>query len=154
MELMYTIFWIVGALLGLIGIILFISKVFFLNSATSTTGEVISNIMKRSTSASSTGSGGGGTRISYHPVFVFMDTSGNQIEKVSKVGYGSPRYQVGAKVEILYNPNNPQKAILNNFSSKWMAPIVLLFVGAFLIGLNVMMGADISGILDLKNLLE
>jgi len=78
--------------------------------------------------------------VTYRPVFSFMDTSGNQYNVYSSLGDDPPKYKVGDKVPVVYDPEQPQKAQIDSFLDLYGLPLAMviiavinLAVGLFLI---------------------
>ncbi|NTW69756.1 MAG: DUF3592 domain-containing protein [Chlorobiaceae bacterium] len=72
----------------------------------------------------------------YRPVVRFRDRNGLQHEFISSSGSNPPSYLEGEKVELLYLPDKPENAQINEFVSLWAGSIILgglgtlfLFVG-------------------------
>ncbi len=58
----------------------------------------------------------------YCPQVAFTDAKGRQIKFQSEVGSQPPAYNIGQKVQIIYQPNNPQKAEIDSVMSLWFVP--------------------------------
>lgn len=78
--------------------------------------------------------------IAYRPTIHFINHKGEKVEFTSSVGTNPPSYSKGQKVEILYRPDEPQNAQINDFSSLWFDSITLGSMGGgfFIIGMIVM----------------
>jgi Protein of unknown function (DUF3592) len=64
----------------------------------------------------------------YYPMVRFTTAGGRRVEFTSSSGSSSPP-DVGDRVEVLYDPDDPQDAQLSGFFSLWLWPIVLGGVG-------------------------
>lgn len=60
-----------------------------------------------------------------YAVVEFDDAQGKRHIIQQSIGFQSHQYGAGDKVPVLYLPNNPQVAKLDNFSAKWLFPIAL-----------------------------
>jgi hypothetical protein len=69
----------------------------------------------------------------YAPVVAFTDEKGNKITFTSESFNRRPRYQVGEKVEVIYNESDPSHAMTNDFQSAWGSPFFILGSGLLLL---------------------
>jgi hypothetical protein len=80
--------------------------------------------------------GRGSTSKCNSPVVQFRDRNSRRIEFVSEEVGNVDLYTVGQKVEILYLPEKPERAVINDYHSLWRG--VTIWVGAgclvFLLG--------------------
>lgn len=86
----------------------------FLTRAVSAQGQVVDLILSRSSDTTT-----------YYPVVVFRDASGRQVEFKSNSGTNPPSYTRGERVEVLYEPGEPEAARINGFFSLWGAAIIV-----------------------------
>lgn len=91
----------------------------------------------------SSGSGSGDS--TYRPLVVFVDAAGREIEFVSSVGSNPPAYRRGEKLEVLYQPGDPENARINAFFSLWLGPLILGFIGGVFALLGF--GVGLAGVL-------
>jgi hypothetical protein len=90
---------------------------------------------------------GSGSRSVYYPVYTFQDSQGKQHEIYSSSGSYPPSYEVGEKVTVLYQSDNPSNAEIDSFMDKWLFTVLLagfgliglflgigMFIAAFMIG--------------------
>ena len=84
-------------------------------------GEVVS--LKRERSR---GRRGGG---SYYPVFRFTAQDGQEYRVKHNQGSNPPAWTKGEKVELIYLPDNPEKAVPNTFWGKYAVPFFLAIFG-------------------------
>ncbi|MCR4031309.1 MULTISPECIES: DUF3592 domain-containing protein [Flavobacterium] len=119
------VFSIVGAGLLAGAIYLYVDKQAFLAKAETVQGTVTELIPKRSKESTT-----------YSPVFSFTTKTGQTIMHHSSVSSSPPSYDVGEKVEVFYDPENPNKAEIKGFVSLWLGVLILGVVGTvfFLIG--------------------
>lgn len=106
----------------LLGIGFSIKNVLFLSRAISTEGVVIGLKEKTSTDDMST---------LYRPEVQFRTQEGEVKTFISSVASRPPRYQVGRKVNVVYEYKNGRilRAEINSFSTLWFAPRILIFMG-------------------------
>jgi len=71
-----------------------------------------------------------GIRYKYQPVIKFTDRNNAAYEFKSSVGSDRPRYSKMDDVSILYNPDNPSDAIIDNFFARWMWVFLLGGLGS------------------------
>lgn len=123
MKKIFAVFGIIGCLLLMVAVFLIIKQSAFVNHSQKTTGTVIGNAVSYSND-----SNGNSSRY-YHAVVVFADQSGQAIKFQSTLGSGSPSYQVGETVEVLYDPDKPNDAEINSFISIWLGAIIVSILG-------------------------
>ena len=72
----------------------------------------------------------------FHPRISFTTKEGNALEFIERVGTSMPSHAVGGKVQVKYDPANPQEARMATASRLWLAPIIMIVIGvvAFAIG--------------------
>lgn len=85
----------------------------FLKTAVKTQG-IVSEIEERKDSEGN---------ITYCPVISYIDNNGREYKKY---GFGSfpPKYEIGDKVTIFYDPQKPQKAKFDSLISLWLGPVI------------------------------
>lgn len=72
------------------------------------------------------------TEAAYTPMVMFITAHGDSITFGSKMSAKySSYYDIGQDIEVMYNPDNPQKAEINEFLPKWGIFITLGGLGAF-----------------------
>lgn len=84
-------------------------------------GEVVFLKLERSR-----GRRGGST---YHPVFRFTAQDGQVYRVKHSQGSNPPAWKKGEKVELIYLPDNPEKAVPNTFWGKYAVPFILAIFG-------------------------
>ncbi len=76
--------------------------------------------------------------VTYAPAFTFSLKDGNQQTVVSNVGSNPSPFEVGEKVPVRYEPDDPSDAAINSFGQTWgfsigfgIAAIVMTLFGLF-----------------------
>ncbi len=72
---------------------------------------------------------GGKVSISYSPVIEFRTATGQTIEFRSSIGSSPPSYREGEKVAVLYRPDSPYQAEIDDFFFLWGGVAILGGVG-------------------------
>jgi Protein of unknown function (DUF3592) len=62
-------------------------------------------------------------KVFVHPVVRFTTAEGRTVEFVSASGSSPASHSVGDRVEVLYDPDDPQDAQLSGFFDLWLWPI-------------------------------
>lgn len=81
---------------------------------------------------------------SYSPVVEYTLPSGRTVRFEEDVSSDPPSHRVGESVEVLYNPEKPEEARINNAFTLWFGPGLLLSLGvcfssvALLVGLGML----------------
>lgn len=119
------IWTIIAVLLILLSVYIFKNNIDFTQKAQISQGKVIMVTIDKS-----------GKSATYKPVIEFYDHKGIRIEFASFEGSNPPKYTVGDKVEVLFNPENPIDAKINSFFSIWGGVLIMSIVGIvfFVIG--------------------
>jgi hypothetical protein len=130
------IFAILGGLLLVIGLFFFMRIRRFLASAKEVKGTVIQMAYR-----SSSDSGGG-----YAAVYQFRTLDGKTIVAQDSLTTNPPRHKVGQELDVLYDPEDPNRAYIKSFMS-------LYFLPALLGGLGVVFGG-VGGGLALPQVLK
>ena len=114
-----------GALLLLIAGWLYFREQAFLNRAETVTGTVSG--FETSESDDST---------TYCPVIGFRTRGGESVQYRANVCSSPPSFDVGEKVEVVYDPENIKHVQMNGFWSKYVGVFVLAVIGLpfFLLG--------------------
>lgn len=124
----FKIFRIVGSILILIGLVLIISKILFIDQANSAVGTV-TDIIQRKTQDSND--------VIYSTQVQFQTTDGIVRTFTSGIKGSSPLYAVGSTVKVIYDPQNPQNAEINAFLTMWFLQTFLIFMGMFFLALSL-----------------
>ena len=77
--------------------------------------------------SSSRDSDGGTT---YRPTVEFFDKNGTRHEFTSSVSSNPPSFSRGEKVEVIYDPTAPGKAIIDSFSTRYLLPLIFGGMGS------------------------
>ena len=107
----------------------------FLVEAIKADGTVVDLVQSRS-----------GNSFTYRPVIQFNNQNGEKIEFITSSGSNPPSHRKGEKVEVLYPPDEPQKARINTFFSLWGGSLILGILGVvfFLIGAGIILVEKLS----------
>lgn len=92
-------------------------------------GEVVSLKRERST-------GRRGSKTTYYPVFRFTAQDGREYRVKHNQGSNPPAWKKGEKVELIYLPDNPEKALPNTFWGKYTVSVFLGIFGLVFGGLG------------------
>lgn len=121
---------VVGCLLSFLSIVLLIGAVVAFvkqrqkfNERMSTTGTVIS-LERRVSTTSTHGSAG-----MFYPVVEFRTSSGETVQFESGFGSMPASHRIDQSVKIAYNPSNPSQAEIDSVMSRYLASVVLGFLG-------------------------
>lgn len=88
----------------------------FLETARKTTGQVVELITNNTSKNKKT----------YAPVFTFQDSRGKTHKIKSAYSSSSPSYEVGQEVDVFFNPQMPEEAILGDFFEVWGATVIFM----------------------------
>ncbi len=66
----------------------------------------------------------------YKPTFRFLDVQGRKYTVQTYISSSSYDYNVGQKVSILYDPNDPSNIRINSWFSIWGMGLILFVIGA------------------------
>lgn len=108
----------------------------FISTAKRAQGSVIELIEKRDSDGS----------VTYKPVVAFTADSGASVNFTSSFSSNPPAYDVGEGVEVLYAPDNPNKARIRGFGSLWLGPTILGGIGAVFasIGFGILIASRLN----------
>ncbi|MDX1672512.1 MAG: DUF3592 domain-containing protein [Balneolaceae bacterium] len=116
---------LIGAGALVLGIYLGYDRAEFLETALPDTGKVVALNEKSSTSD-------GTTSYTYYPVVEY--TPGDNENKITfehDVGSNPPSYSVGEEVEVLYDPQDPDEAIIDAGIMNWFGAGIATILGLF-----------------------
>lgn len=113
------IFGGLGSIFALIGFGMIANDLMFASSAEETTGTVIRNI----TQSDSDG-------VSYKPVVEFRDSSGTRREFASSMSTSWIAYDQGETVDVLYDPDNPERASIDSTTERYILPGIFAAMGS------------------------
>lgn len=94
----------------------------FSQNSVTTTGKIIDFKQSRSTSSD------GRTIYTYAPIVAY-EVNGEKLEHTSKVSSSSPSRKTGEMVEIMYNPENPNEAMIERGFMNYILEIILFTAG-------------------------
>src|SRR4051794_40986733 len=134
MKLFAAIFAGVGLVMLSISGYLFYQEKQFLQHAQ--VGNGIVTALQQSTSSKGS--------VTYYPVVVYRTSNGKEMEFSSSFSSNPPSYEIGEKVEVYYEPNQPQSAEIKGFFTQWF--VVLITGGLGLVFTSIGFGTGISGI--------
>jgi hypothetical protein len=123
LKLLASIFGLAGLIMLAIGIWLLQNTISFKARALHAQGRVV-ELRREEWSSNSHGH----QRSSYHPVVEF-EVNQTRITFVSNSGTNPPAYSVNERVDVLYDPSDPNRAKLNGFFSLWGAAAICLLIG-------------------------
>jgi Protein of unknown function (DUF3592) len=133
----------IGLLFFLIGLAVLVSGLF---AVFKVRGQ-IANSVKATGTVIAFGTIAGKSGYLYCPQVVFPIPGGRTIKFQSQTGTQPPSYNVGQKVQVVYEINNPQKAEIDSLMALWFAPgcmslMGLLFstLGLMLFGIGILVG--------------
>jgi|JI6StandDraft_1071083.scaffolds.fasta_scaffold294782_1 hypothetical protein len=126
--------WILSIILGGMGLSMLLAglgwgykRLELYNNGISTTGRVVKNIDFTKKDNKSIPSK------TYYPLVEFTSPDGKIYQFRGNTGSGIAEYEVGASVNIIYNPVTPSEAQIANFSEFLEGPLVItIFSFAFL----------------------
>lgn len=73
----------------------------------------------------------------YRPVISFKTESGRTVKFAASVSSSPKPFQIGDQVEVIYEPDQPQKAQINRFVYLWFNVLMLLFFGFFTLAMGL-----------------
>ena len=65
----------------------------------------------------------------YHPVVEFTDKNGDKKRFTDGIGSLPPDYEAGAEVEVVFDPEMPDKARIYSWKRFWLAPSIFITAG-------------------------
>ncbi|MBU0578288.1 DUF3592 domain-containing protein [Patescibacteria group bacterium] len=72
----------------------------------------------------------------YKPIVEFITETGEVITFAGSVSSDPPAYSVGEEVEVLYIPDNPQRAEIKSFLQLWFMPLIMGGIGIIFFGVG------------------
>lgn len=66
---------------------------------------------------------------SYTPIFRFRMPDGGEVEVIHSVSSNPPMWRAGQSLRLLYDPQDPQSAVPDSWSSIWLFPLIFGIVG-------------------------
>jgi hypothetical protein len=112
--------FILGAVLLAIGVLWALNQWHFRTAAAAAEGLVVDVVVETDAK---------GSRM-YSPVVEFTDTLGERFRFQEGVAVtGSPFFDKGERVPVLYERENPARAQIDSFSSSWLVPLLFAAFG-------------------------
>ncbi len=118
-KFLFYIFAIIGVIIFIVALFVFKSELNLVRNGTETTGVVIELSISKSSDNGSI----------YHPIIKFNTENNREIIFRSPEGSSHSRYHIGENISIIYLPNDPQKATINNFLGLYGAGTILSVFG-------------------------
>jgi hypothetical protein len=83
----------------------------------------------------------------YRPVVRFIAANGQAVEFTSSAGSNPPSHSRGEKIEVLYQPSDPQNAKINGFFPLWGGSLIVGGLGTvfFLVGAGIWLFTRLKG---------
>ncbi|MBE9206538.1 DUF3592 domain-containing protein [Nostoc sp. LEGE 06077] len=126
-RLFGSIFGGVGSIFLITGILIGVNTRSFVGKSIATSGTVIDVVKHRSRDSK------GRSFTAYYPVIKFTANSGKLIEFEANSGSNPPAYNQGQKVEILYNPQEPESAVISSWFELWFLPTMFTGMGSLFV---------------------
>lgn len=126
-RLFGSIFAGVGSIFLIAGIIIGVNTYSYLSKSIITQGTVI-DLEKRISKDSD-----GYSYALYYPIIKFTANSGKVTQFEANSGSYPPAYTKGKKVEIIYNPQEPESAMINSGFDSWFLPIMCTGMGSLFV---------------------
>jgi Protein of unknown function (DUF3592) len=122
-----SIFAGVGSIFAVIGIIFGVTTHSFVSSSVKTSGTVIDLERRRSTDSK------GRSSTFYYPVVEFTPSSGQPTVFQSNTGSNPPGFSKGQLVGVLYNPQQPNSAMIHSWFELWFLPAMCTGMGSLFV---------------------
>lgn len=84
------------------------------NSGTHTQGTVVDLQSSRNSDGDMT----------YKPVVEFSDRNGTRFQFVERIASSPPSFSRGEKVDLIYDPEDPENAMIDSFTTRYLFPLV------------------------------
>ena len=121
------IFGFVGFILAALAVFFWLRTHAFLGTAQKARGTVIRLVYSYSPE------GGGG----YSPVYTFRTMSGQVVEVTDSLSSNPPQFKEGQIINVLYDPENPNRARINKWFNLYFVPLLLGFLGLIFGGIGI-----------------
>jgi len=122
------IFLLIGLVLLTVSVWLFQRAATFEATAATTSGTVINLVSSHGRRLDRDGLALARRSIHYRPVVEFIDSQGRRKEMQSAFGSNPPAYKSGEQVTILYDPDNPEFAVIDDWH-RYSSEVILLGIG-------------------------
>ncbi|TWI97682.1 uncharacterized protein DUF3592 [Mucilaginibacter frigoritolerans] len=70
----------------------------------------------------------------YHPIIRFTTKENEWVTERYDIGSSPCPYKVGESINIIYDPNDNKKFIIDNGNAKLLGPIIMILGGVFIVG--------------------
>jgi hypothetical protein len=136
-----TVIIISGGVTVLIGLAFLVGTIRFLRTAERAAGVIVGHEAQVSTDSE-------GCKTAYvHPVVEFEDAAGKKHRVTLATGTaGFHPFPAGRQVEILYPPDNPEKARIRHFLHLWFFPMICTALGIIAVVFGYFFHAWTSGL--------
>jgi Protein of unknown function (DUF3592) len=126
-RLFGSIFAGVGSIFVISGLFIALNTRSFVGKGISTQGTVIDVV--RHTSRDSNGR----SSTTYYPVVKFTPSSGEPVIFEANSGSNPPTHRRGQKIDVLYNPQEPESATINSWLDLWFLPTMFMGMGSLFV---------------------
>jgi hypothetical protein len=116
---------ILGLVFTLVGIFEISKTDDIVNSYYSTKGTVIGNDYLRLADPQNSAR----ARWTYHAVVRFFARNGSEVTFTDREGAYPEEYETGTQVDVIYDPVDPQNALISSWSHLWLGPLIFLGIG-------------------------
>jgi Protein of unknown function (DUF3592) len=116
-------FFVFGSIFLIIGIAFGLSYYHFISKTITTQGTVI-DLEKGSSSTDE------GIIIVYYPIIKFNTLSGEPVVFTSQTGKNRAELTVGQQIQVLYNPQEPNNARVDQFSVELFLSVIFISIGS------------------------
>lgn len=124
-QLVGAIFLFAGLVMGSLVGYFYYMEVAFEKIAVKTDGVVTDLVRQRSTNTLSSSSKFRHSSSTFRAVVAFKDSSGRSREYVDSAGSNPPRYEIGDTVQILYDPQRPSRAAIDDTMGRFGLIIIV-----------------------------
>jgi hypothetical protein len=78
-----------------------------------------------------------GETANFYPVVEFKTQTGEVFRFEGKTSGPENEYKIGEQVEILYDPQDPQGAMINSWKELWFPSIAMMIIGGGMLVLGI-----------------
>ncbi|MDZ8050494.1 MAG: DUF3592 domain-containing protein [Aulosira sp. ZfuVER01] len=122
-----SIFAGIGSIFAVTGVIFVVNTHSFVGTAESIQGTVIDLKLRSSTDSK------GRSSSAYYPVVKFTPSAGEPTIFESNTGSQLPSFTKGQQVEVIYNPQKLNSAMINSWFELWFLPTMFTGMGSLLV---------------------
>jgi len=116
----------VGFLLTALALFFLVRTRIFINNSQQTQGTITQMVYSRDSDSNG-----------YTPVFRFRTLQGQEVEVSGNIRTNPPQFKVGQTIDVLYDPENPQKARIKKWFNLYFVPLLLGFLGLIFGGIGI-----------------